>query len=80
MGYYLERAPANKELIESNDFTPQQLNVVLTLMRQCWKLRQGSIINNLFEASLPDGFSIEANTKTGQDGKEYKTYRVVKSD
>jgi len=75
--YYLERAPENKKNFEANNFTAQQLNVVLTMMRQCWKLRQGAIINNLLEASLPEGFVIEENLKEGQDGKEYKTYQVV---
>jgi len=77
MGYYLERAPQNKQLMEAVKFSPQQLNVILTMMRQCWKLRTGSIINNLFEASMPDGFKIESNLKEGRDGKEYKTYQVV---
>ncbi len=75
--YYLERAPENKQNFEANNFTAPQLNVVLTMMRQCWKLRQGTIINNLLEASLPVGFKIEENLKTGQDGEEYKTYQVI---
>ena len=79
MGYYLERAPQNKTNLEANNFTAPQLNIVLSMMRQCWKLRQGTIINNLFGASLPEGFEIAENLKVGQDGKEYKTYQVVKA-
>lgn len=79
-GYYLDRASTNKQMIESNDFTPAQLNVMLTMMRQCWKLRTGTIINNLFEASMPDDCEIQSNLKQGQDGKEYNTYTVTKKE
>ncbi len=77
--YYLQLAPKNKTNLEANDFTGPQLNVVLSMMRQCWKLRTGTIINNLVEASLPDGFKIEENSKKDQSGKEYKTFQVVKA-
>ena len=77
MTYYLEKAPSNKKIIESTNFNVQQLNVILVLMRQCWKLRTGSIINNLLEASLPDRFTIESHLKKGRDDKEYKIFTVI---
>jgi len=77
--YYLELAPKNKTNIEANNFSLPQLNILLSMMRQCRKLRQGSVIMNLVTASLPDGFKIETNLKTGKDGKEYETYQVVKA-
>ncbi len=67
MGYYLDRAPGNKTQFEELDFTPQQLNLVSSMMMQCGKLRQRDIIINLFRCSLPDKFNLELVKKTNED-------------
>lgn len=67
MGYYLDRASSNKQQFEALNFTPQQLNLVASMMLQCRKLRQRDPIINLLRCSLPDNFSMELIQKESED-------------
>ena len=67
MGYYLDRAPGNKDQIKAIGFSTQQLNLVASLMLQCRKLRQRDPIINLLRCSLPDNFDLELITKESED-------------
>jgi len=67
MGYYLDRAPTNKQQFEELNFTPQQLNLLASMMLQCRKLRQRDPIINLLRCSLPDKFEIELVKKESED-------------
>jgi len=67
VGYYLDRAPGNKQQIEALDFTPQQLNLMSSMMLQCGKLRQRDVIINLIRASLPEKFNLELIKKESAD-------------
>ncbi len=78
MVYYLEHAPTNKAQLKALDFDAHQLNFVLKMMRQCRPLRQGSVIVNLMDQSLPDGFAIQTTTAESHDGKAYDVHTIVK--
>jgi len=67
MGYYLDRAPGNKQQFEALDFTSAQANFIASMMMQCNKLRQRDVIINLFRCSLPDKFNLELIKKENQD-------------
>lgn len=69
MGYYLDRAPGNKQQIEALNFTAEQLNLVSSMMMQCGKLRNRNHIINLFRVSLPDKFDLELIKKESKDGE-----------
>ncbi|MCV0398529.1 MAG: hypothetical protein K5785_00885 [Nitrosarchaeum sp.] len=68
MGYYLDRAQSNKQQFEALNFTPQQLNLVASMMLQCRKLRQRDPIINLLRHSLPNNFEMELVQKESEDG------------
>lgn len=71
MGYYLDRADTNKQQFEALTFNSQQMNLVVSMMLQCRKLRRRDHILNLFRHSMPDNFDMELIKKevTGYDGK-----------
>lgn len=77
MGYYLDKADDNKRSFESLKFDAAQLNFVLKMMRQCSKLRQGKVVVNLLDSSLPDKFEIKSEQVKGDDDREYTNYTVV---
>ena len=67
MVYYLERSSGNKQNIEALDFNVQQLNFMMSMMRQCRALRQGDVIINLMRCSLPEKFEMELLVKENED-------------
>ena len=69
MGYYLDRAPFNKDQFEALNFNREQANFVASMMVQCNKLRQRDVIINLFRCSLPDKFKLELVKKESKDGE-----------
>ena len=77
MGYYLDKAPGFKQKFEDLKFTPDQLNLVLEIMGSCTKLRQRSVIENLWRQSLPDFVEIQSEKIEGQYGT-YKKLTAVK--
>lgn len=68
MGYYLEKAPDNKDQFKTLGFNAAQLNFCMSMMLQCTKLRQRQPIINLMRESLPEDFDLKLVTKQGYKG------------
>jgi len=79
MGYYLDKAPAYKKQFEELGFSPAQLNLVLDIMSSCTKLRQRSVIENLWRESLPDFVEIQSEKIEGSYGPYTKLTAVAKT-
>ena len=78
MGYYLDKAPGYKKQFEELGFSPAQLNLVLEIMSSCTKLRQRSVIENLWTQSLPDFVEIQKEEVEGKFGKYTKLTAIAK--
>ncbi len=56
MAQYHQKAEILKPQVESMNFSKDQLNIILKMMKGCTMLRQGKVIDSFFECMLPDNF------------------------
>ena len=82
MPHYSGQFAELKPLVETGNFTPEQLTIVNRLMRGCWKLRTAQLCTNALEYALPDAFEVVQDTDhpiEGMNGKTwYKTFIIEK--
>ncbi len=62
MAMYNVRAEKLKGLVETANFSKQQLNVVLKMMEGCSQLRQGSVIRSFFTCMLPEKYELKEDS------------------
>ena len=76
MAKYHITAQKLKPFVEKANFTKDQLNIMLNLMRSCSQLRQRKVIESFFIEVLPDSFMTETEIKEGIYGK-YTELKVI---
>ena len=76
MAQYHIKAEKLKPLVEAENFSVSQLNVIVKMMRGCTQLRQGRVIDSFFEAMLPDEFNTITKTIERDDGRKFQVVEV----
>lgn len=72
LAQYHTKAEILKPQVIAADFSKDQLNIILKMMKGCTMLRQGKVIDSFFECMLPDNFkTVLGHEVTGN----YGTYR-----
>jgi len=69
LALYHQHAEKLKPFVKDANFSAEQLNLILKMMRNCNQLRQAKVIESFFECMLPDNMVKEYEDREGQNGK-----------
>lgn len=78
MAQYVQDAEELKPLIQDAKFTPEQMNVILKMMKGCKNLRQSKVIESFWLLMVPESMEIKRVEQEGKYGKYFESIATLK--